>query len=306
MKTFRREAALLASSWLVVTAGPAGCGGGAAPSGRALEALAPRDQADSLAVWIAANVRALDLVVTIDHSRLADAEGVSMPPSLVTIYSDPAVNSALVAIDPRIGIDLPHRVLAYVEADSGTARVTYADAEFLMKRHGLTDAALLDGYTRSLQEALGGIPPERWAPDDASRLEKGYGITEIVSAFPFEATIERLREAVLAQSDTKWFGEVDYRADAAALGLEVPKATLLLFGGPGPGGRAMAEFPRLGLDAFCQKLLVYEDATGSVRVAFNDIAALAEFHYGRSIPIHKGLNERLAQTFFAAVSGEGT
>ena len=282
-----------------------GCGGESAPSRDLLEGLAPRDQVDALAAQISEGIQNLEPVVTIDHARLAEAEGVSMPPSIVTIYSDREVNTALIATDPLIGLDLPHRVLAFAEAGADTASVAYADAEFLAKRHGLSDAGLLEGYTRSLETALEGIPERRKAPSDTSRLEERYGIIEIDSDYPFEDTIERLRAAVLAQSDTKWFGEVDYHADAAGLGLEVPKATLLLFGGPEPGGRAMADFPKLGLDAFCQKLLVYESADGEVRVAFNDIAAFAELHYGTTLPLHHALNGRLTETFRAAVRAPG-
>lgn len=282
-----------------------GCSGESAPSRDLLEGLTPREQVDALAAQISESTRDLEPVVTIDHARLAEAEGVTMPPSILTIYSDREVNAALVATDPLIGLDLPHRVLAFVEAGADTASVAYADAEFLMKRHGLSDARLLDGYTRSLEKALAGVPDRLRAPSDASHLDEGYGIIEIVSDYPFEDTIERLRAAVLAQSDTQWFGEVDYRVDASGLGLELRKTTLLLFGGPEPGGRAMADFPNLGLDAFCQKLLVYEAADGSVRVAFNDIAAFAELHYGTTIPIHHALNGRLTENFTAAVRAPG-
>ena len=74
-----------------------------------------------------------------------------------------------------------------------------------------------------------------------------------------------------------------------------------LGGGPGPGGKAMAQFPRLGLDAFCQKLLVYQDEDGSVKVLFNDIVALAELHYGKSNPPQKIINQRLKATFTKAI-----
>lgn len=281
----------------------AGCAREDSPAPDALADLTPREQVDSLSALISYATAGLEHVATIDHSRLAAEEGVTMPPSLVTMYSDRAVNSALIAVDSRIGLDLPFRVLAYEEPGTGKAVVTYAEAEFLSRRHGLSDPGLLEGYAQSLEPALAGIPPERRAPADASRVDRGYGMIEIPSDLPFESTIASLKKAVLAQTDTKWFGEVDFQADAATLGIELPKTTLLLFGGPGPGGRAMAEFPRLGLDAFCQKLLVYEEADGSVRVAFNDIAAFAELHYGRSTPIHQGLNARLTETFSAAVQG---
>ena len=63
----------------------------------------------------------------------------------------------------------------------------------------------------------------------------------------------------------------------------------------------MADFPKLGLDAFCQKVLVYEDAETIVRVAFNDIVALAELHYGRSNPPQNVINTRLRETFVKAI-----
>jgi len=283
----------------------AGCNRDVPPREQAEAAQTPEVQVDGLAEQILGNVQELELVVTIDHARLAAAAGVVMPPSLVTIYSDHEANSALIREDPLIALELPHRVLAYAEPDAPVAKVAYADAAFLMKRHGIEDETLLDGYSRSLERALEGIPDEQRFAVSATGLEKHYGIVQLASDYSFDETIRRLKEAVLAQSDTKWFAEVDFRADAAALGIEIPAVTLLLFGGPGPGGQAMAEFPRLGLDAFCQKLLVYQDGPSAVRVAFNDIAALAQLHYGRSIPIHQGLNRRLTGTFAAAIGAAG-
>ena len=112
-------------------------------------------------------------------------------------------------------------------------------------------------------------------------------------------------QVVASQSDTVWFGEVDYQAMAAGQGTAIGPATLLLFGGPAPGGVAMAAFPSIGLDAFCQKLLVYRDDKGSVQVLFNSIVALAELHYGRSVDPHRMLDQRLTGTFKKAIAPQG-
>lgn len=63
----------------------------------------------------------------------------------------------------------------------------------------------------------------------------------------------------------------------------------------------MAEFPAIGLDAFCQKLLVYEGDDGKARVLFNDIAAFADLHYQRAMEPHAMLNKRLTATFKGAI-----
>lgn len=130
--------------------------------------------------------------------------------------------------------------------------------------------------------ALNEIPSAQRSPISTESVAKGYGLIEWDSDDPIEDTVKRVKDAVLSQGDTVWFGEVDYQQDAAAIGVDIPPAILLLFGGPAPGGEAMADYPKLGLDAFCQKLLVYQDGQGNVKVAFNDIVAFARLHDGSS------------------------
>ena len=72
-------------------------------------------------------------------------------------------------------------------------------------------------------------------------------------------------------------------------------------GGPAPGGKAMETTPKIGLDAFCQKLLVYEDLNGIVWIAFNDIVAFSELYYGLSTKPQNMINQRLTATFSKAV-----
>ncbi len=51
---------------------------------------------------------------------------------------------------------------------------------------------------------------------------------------------------------------------------------LILVGGPGPGGKATASAPKLGVDAFCQQLLIWQSEGGKVHMTFNGLLALAE------------------------------
>ena len=59
--------------------------------------------------------------------------------------------------------------------------------------------------------------------------------------------------------------------------------------------------PTLGLDAFCQKLLIWQDASGAVHVTFNDLLALAERQQVSSgIPL-RVINRRIKRTFSEAL-----
>ena len=113
-----------------------------------------------------------------------------------------------------------------------------------------------------------------------------------------------ISQEVEKQSDTRWFGEIDFQKDAKALDHKINPAILLLFGGPAPGGKAMMTTPKIGLDAFCQKLLIYQDENNEVWVAFNDIVAFSELYYGRSTKAQQVINQRLTATFTKAVKEE--
>lgn len=238
----------------------------------------------------------LNSVASIDHARLAAAEGVEMPPSRVQIFSDPSVNASIMKNNVRAGLDLPFRVLSYDQ--DGTAQVVYTNADFLKIRHGVKDEKALNDFEKSITNVV---------DDDNARaattkgLSKDFGIIEISSTLSVDQTVTNLTEIVKAQVDTIWFGKIDFSAEAASQGVELSDAVLLLFGGPAPGGIAMADYPAIGLDAFCQKLLVYAGKNGGSVLLFNDIAAFAELYYGSSAKPHHALNDRLTATFQKAL-----
>ena len=262
-----------------------------------LSISATADDAQKMAVdqsfeAVSAAVRngGLTEIIQIDHARLAAAEGVMMPPARVQIFSDQRLNAEIMKQEIRAGLDLPFRILSFDEM--GTSTVIFTSSAFLAQRHGLTGTAALSEYDAHLSEVfahLGDLAPQAVATDS---VDKDFAILELKSEYDVSETVARLKETITAQSDTIWFGEVDFQSEAADFDVALVSAQLLLFGGPAPGGVAMAEFPAIGLDAFCQKLLVYEGDNGKAVVLFNDIALLADLHYGRSIEPHMLLNKK--------------
>ncbi|WP_367648388.1 DUF302 domain-containing protein [Ruegeria arenilitoris] len=235
-------------------------------------------------------------IASIDHARLAKAEGVEMPASLVLIFSDPEINTPILEENVRAGLDLPFRVLSFDQ--DGRPQIVYTDSQFIKVRHDLNNTQALNSFQSKLLEVLKDLDA---APAPTNGLNTNYGIIELRSQLSVTEAVKRLRATVMQQDDTVWFGEIDFAAEASHLGVELPDAVLLLFGGPAPGGVAMTGFPAIGLDAFCQKLLVYANEEGGSVVIFNDIAALAELHYGSSAEPHHGLNKRLTSTFQTAI-----
>ncbi|GAB7224319.1 hypothetical protein VoSk93_35380 [Vibrio owensii] len=238
----------------------------------------------------------LDKVLTIDHSRLAERAGEYLAPSRVDFYTDDKLNTQLLKDNLQVGLDLPFRVLNYVE--NGEQKATYTDVHFIQKRHDIKDDAALQQFqlqTERLTRDLGTVKPV-----DSEGLTKNYGIETIVSEYDFDSTLENIKRDVLAQDDTVWFMNWDFKARAESIGESLPNATLLVFGGPAPGAKAMTDFPSIGLDAFGQKVLVTEE-NGQVLVSYNNIVDMSELHYGDNAIPHKIINFRLGKTLTGAV-----
>ena len=254
---------------------------------------------DELYDAVVARAAVYEVIAEIDHSRLAAKEGEVMSPARVVIFSDPAVNTPVLQQEPLAGLDLPFRVLAYAQGE--LSAVIFTSADYLKRRHGLTDGPDLQRYEETIFSVVGSLPEEAVVQFDTSSLQKGAGIATLSSNYGFDQTIDRLKTNILAQGDTIWFGEIDYQAEAATLGVELPKLTLLLFGAPGPGAKAMADIPRMGLDAFCQKVLVYELTDRSVKVFFNEMPVFAELHQGSKALPHWVINYRMGKTLSGAI-----
>jgi uncharacterized protein (DUF302 family) len=244
---------------------------------------------------------AFEVITEIDHSRLATEAGSSMPPAHVLIWSDPELEAAILAEAPLAAIDLPLRALAYESQDSGKAAVIANRYDFLVNRYGLpADGELRDRYEGAINSAMQGIPADAIAnfPTDSM---PDTGIITLNSPHDFATTEQRLMEAIDAQSDTVHFGIVDFAERSSEHGVTLPPMRMILFGGPGPGGKAMEAAPTLGLDAFCQKLLIWQDKEGNVRVSFNDLLALADRQQVSGGVALRVINWRLSSTFSKAL-----
>ncbi len=242
-----------------------------------------------------------DQIANLDHHRMAKEVGIYTPPAIAMIFSDKQINIDLLAgADPLLGLDLPFKLLVYTEADTSKVSVAYTSGDFIAKRHGMDAAAFAD-YNSKIAGVLQVVDSEMISETSLDSVQKGFGIIKIESDYDFATTMQNLNAIVKAQSDTRWFGEIDYQAEASKANLDLKANTLLLFGGPAPGGKAMMTSPKIGLDAFCQKLLVYEDADGVVWVAFNDIVAFANLYYGTTTKPQQMINQRLIATFSKAV-----
>ena len=244
----------------------------------------------------------LQKVLEIDHSRLGAQEESHMPPAKVLMFSDKKLQSVLLKRNQLVGIDLPLRILAYELVPNGPSKIIYNNYDYLASRYGFSPSGVTrDLFENSMSLALSGINPEKMATFSQDQMQPD-GIVTLESPFDFNETHGRVLEAINSQNDTIIFGTIDFQVQVQDFGVDIPPTKLILFGGPSPGAKAMRNAPTLGLDAFCQKLLVWEDDQQVVHLSFNDLLRVAERQdVGKSIPL-RVIDFRLNRTFSNALS----
>ncbi len=264
------------------------------------EGLSIRNKVDQTVISLDSAISNFSVVLRIDHSRLAEGEEVYTPPSIVTIFSNPEVNSKLLKMNQLVGIDLPYKVLCYSEPDITNASIAYTSPEFIIKRHGLTQSDLSE-FSNDINSVINSFPKSMISATDLSIVNRNFGLIVKKSEFDFNTTLENLKKGVKEQGDTKIFGEIDYKNEAIQYAIEINPTTLILFGAPKPGGQAMNKCPKIGLDAFCQKLLVFENEN-EVFIAYNDIVDFSELYYQTWTIPQRVINYRLKGVFEEAIS----
>ncbi|ARN74251.1 DUF302 domain-containing protein [Oceanicoccus sagamiensis] len=241
-------------------------------------------------------------VIDIDHSRLGYQAGSTMPPARVLIVSNPKLDTAIIQQNPLAAIDMPLRILAYEEKSGGESKLIYNRFQYIASRYGINDPAYLAAAYQHMVDALLVDIPKSLITDFPSATMPSDGIITIKSPFDFDTSLKKIAAAINSQDDTVSFGEVDFQQQAAELGIDLLPNTLVLFGGPAPGAKAMSAAPTLGLDAFCQKFLLWQDKQGQVYLSFNDLVAMAERQGVNTSIALRVINFRLNSVFSEALA----
>ena len=100
------------------------------------------------------------------------------------------------------------------------------------------------------------------------------GIVQLVSAYDFSSTLNRLTDA-FERAHMQIFAVIDHRAAAAKVSLSMPPTTVLVYGNPQSGTPLMLTTPMVALD-LPLRVLVREDPSGSTIVAYHPAASMTD------------------------------
>ena len=115
------------------------------PKNTQMVELNASDDADEVQARLreALDAHGLQLFARIDHATGARKANVELQPNVLLIFGNPSVGTPLMQADPRVGIELPLRMLIWQDPD-GT-HVGYLDPRELADRYAL------DGHQQTLE-----------------------------------------------------------------------------------------------------------------------------------------------------------
>jgi uncharacterized protein (DUF302 family) len=129
-------------------------------------------------------------------------------------------------------------------------------------------------------------------PDSASN-----GIVTLKSHHSVDETVGKI-EAFLESKGIRLFALIDHSGEAEKAGMKMPPTKVVIFGSPKAGTPLMLASPGVALD-LPLKILVAEDANGSVWISYNSPQWLAARH---SLPADLVPNIAAIETIAAAVA----
>ncbi len=113
--------------------------------------------------------------------------------------------------------------------------------------------------------------------DIKAALAADDGVVRVRSGYSADETIARVKHDIAAKGITFFF-EVDQQKLAANADIKLHRSTLLVFGNPALGSQFLTSNPNAGLD-WPVRLLVQEDESGQVWLAYTDFDWIARRHH---------------------------
>lgn len=220
--------------------------------------------------------QALSIIAEIDHAANSRAVGRALNPTKIVFFGNPNLGTPLLQKNQLVGLDLPQKVL-FFENNDALVFAMYNSVAYLESRYQLQDSATLGQIAVALENLTSTATNSEVQRAGNLIVETGEGIITVESNREFEQTYSSLENAISSDENLEIFVMVDHQANAASVGMELRSTKVIIFGDPNLESPLMQNSQTIGLD-LPQKILVWEDLEGIVKISYNNPLYLQQRH----------------------------
>jgi len=220
--------------------------------------------------------QAISIIAEIDYAANARAVGRVLNPTEIVFFVNPDLDTPLLQKNQLVGLDLPQKVM-FFENDDALVFAIYNSVAYLESRYQLQDTTTLGQVSGALENLTTAATNSEVQRAANLIVEIGEGIITVESIKNFEQTYSSLENAISSDESLHIYGQLDHQANASSVGMELRPTKLIIFGNPNLETPLMQNSQTTGLD-LPQKMLVWEDQNGIVKISYNDPLYLQQRH----------------------------
>ncbi|MAN59221.1 MAG: hypothetical protein CMC08_05220 [Flavobacteriaceae bacterium] len=210
----------------------------------------------------------IKIVAEINHRANAQSVGKELRNTRLLIFGNPALGTPVMQANQQAGLDLPQKILVYEDEDNNVF-ATYNSTDYLAKRHNVANASTLQQISSALSGFVTEATGDNISENSSASITAGQGVFTSISQNDFSTTYNKLRNAISDNADLAIIAEVDHSANAQSVGMQLNDTRLIIFGNPEAGTPLMKDSQTTAID-LPQKMLVWENDGGEVRISYNN------------------------------------
>lgn len=217
----------------------------------------------------------IGIVAEVNHSTNAQSVNLNLEFTRTVLFGNPQLGTPIMQLNMQAGLDLPQKIEVFENSDGQTVAL-YNSITYLSNRHNIGAVTTLPMIEIALSNIVTGATGTsiQTIPDSTTLNE---GIVLVNSNNDMETTYNNIISALEDLVPVSIIAELDHQANAMSVGLTLNPSKLIIFGNPTLGTPLMQASRSTAID-LPQKMLVYQNDEGDVKIIYNDPNYIARRH----------------------------
>ncbi len=219
----------------------------------------------------------MKLMNDVNFQKISENEEVDIEIDRVRtiFFGNPKMGTPLIQQNPLVALDLPQHLVLFEHRDK--VYVMYNSVNYLQSRYRLQGAPGLNEISVALENLVGTATESPLQEAGEQGVAQNEGIVTVASERDFEQTYMNLRRALNQNESWRITSEIDHAQNAAGAGIQLRPIRLFMISNPYLESAMLKDNPTAALD-YPNKILIWEDTEGAVRISYNDPNYLQDRH----------------------------